>query len=102
MHTTTDPTYLEGDILIALSQSVDKNANQENEPHGVFKQIESSDHLEAGNLYAIGGMPEENLFYLAYGSAFPNNYIRIKGLRYQRPLYVFSGVCEISDCPFKT
>jgi hypothetical protein len=91
---TTDSTYLEGDILIPLSQSVDKNANQENESHGLFKQIESSNHLEAGNLYAIGSMTEENVFYVAYGRAFPNNYIVIKGLRYQRPLYVFSGVIQ--------
>ena len=91
---TTDSTYLEGDILIPLSQSVDKNANQENEPRGIFKQIASSNHLESGNLYAIGSMTEENLFYLAYGSAFPNNYIVIKGLRYQRPLYVFAGIIQ--------
>ena len=91
---TTDSTHLEREILIPLSQSVDKNPNQENEPHGVFKQIESSNHLESGNLYAIGGMTEENLFYLAYGRAFPNNYIVIKGLCYQRPLYVFTGIIQ--------
>ena len=77
-------------IALQLSHPVDRSTNPDNEAYGLFQRIESTNHLDPDQLYAIGSLTEEHVYYIGYGSAIRRNHI-IKGLGYQKPLYVFNG-----------